>query len=232
MPPHAAIGVDNDLAPGQSRITMGATDYETPGRIDMNLGVLIQELRWNHRLDDMLHQVLADLLVGGFLIVLSRKHDGLHADRFAIFIFHGHLGLAIGTEVRKHAVLADLAQLFGQTVSQVNGHRHEGWGFPAGIPEHHSLVARALFVVIKLIDTLSDVGRLRINRHQHRAGLPIESHCAVGVPDALDRAARYLLEIHITLGRDLPGDYSHAGGYQGLASNSSHFVLGEHGIED
>src|SRR5690606_17315349 len=34
---HAAVGVDDDLAPGQARVSLGTTDDEAPGRVDVDL---------------------------------------------------------------------------------------------------------------------------------------------------------------------------------------------------
>src|SRR5690606_5328305 len=39
VPGHAAVGVDDDLAPGQARVALGAADHEASGRVDVVAGL-------------------------------------------------------------------------------------------------------------------------------------------------------------------------------------------------
>src|SRR5690606_7663088 len=57
----AAVGVDDDLAAGQTAVAHRAADDETAGRVDVELRVLRDPLRRQHRLDDLLHDRLLEL---------------------------------------------------------------------------------------------------------------------------------------------------------------------------
>src|SRR3546814_15889222 len=46
----AAVGVDDDLAPGQAAVAHRAADHELAGRVDVELGALVQPLGRQHRL--------------------------------------------------------------------------------------------------------------------------------------------------------------------------------------
>jgi len=65
-----------------------------------------------YRLDDVLHEVLVDLVVGDVLIVLGGDEDGVYTqgDHGAalLAVLNGHLGLAIGAQPWDGAVLAHL----------------------------------------------------------------------------------------------------------------------------
>ena len=65
-----------------------------------------------YRLDDVLHEVLVDLVVGDVLIVLGGDEDGVNTqgDHGAalLAVLNSHLGLAIGTQPGDGAVLAHL----------------------------------------------------------------------------------------------------------------------------
>jgi len=63
------------------------------------------------------------------------------------------------------AGLAQIGQVFHEPVREVDRHRHQLFGFGAGISEHDSLVAGALFGMkpLTLGDALRDVRRLGVN---------------------------------------------------------------------
>src|SRR5690606_34049284 len=52
---HAAVGVDDDLAAGQAAVAHRAADDELAGRVDVVLGVLVQQFGRQGVLDDQLH---------------------------------------------------------------------------------------------------------------------------------------------------------------------------------
>ena len=79
--------------------------------------------------------------------------------------------------------------------------RHQLVGLGAGVAEHQPLVAGAA-----RIDALRDVGRLFVDRRQHRAGLGVEPELGARVADVLDRLADDVLEIDVAAGRDFAGD--------------------------
>src|ERR1019366_8149970 len=60
--PHAAVSVHDDFAPGQSGVAHRTTDYEAARGIDVVLGVLVQHLLGQRRLNHVLQDVSAQLL--------------------------------------------------------------------------------------------------------------------------------------------------------------------------
>ena len=58
----------------------------TCGRVDINLGVLVHQLRGNGRLDDKLDHVLADLLKRRLRRVLGGEDDRVDADGLAALV--------------------------------------------------------------------------------------------------------------------------------------------------
>src|SRR3546814_7637318 len=71
----AAVGVDDDLATGQTAIADRAADHEVAGRVDVELGLLVDPLRRQHRLEDFLHHAFAQRLQLDARIMLGRQHD-------------------------------------------------------------------------------------------------------------------------------------------------------------
>src|SRR5208282_3101156 len=85
---HATIGVYDDLASGQSGIAHGAADDEASGGIDVILGVLIEQVGWNHGLDDVLQNVGAQFVVTDTFGMLGGDDygvDPLHFARRVVF---------------------------------------------------------------------------------------------------------------------------------------------------
>jgi hypothetical protein len=60
----AAVGVDDDLAPGQAAIALRSADSEAAGRIDVEDRPLVDQLLRDLGLDDRLDDVVADVVLG------------------------------------------------------------------------------------------------------------------------------------------------------------------------
>ena len=67
----SAVGVNDDLTSCKSSITLRSADYETSCRIDVDLGVVINQGSVNNRIDNVLSDILVDLLLSNLLIMLS-----------------------------------------------------------------------------------------------------------------------------------------------------------------
>src|SRR3984957_2522100 len=70
VPAHATVAVNNDLAPGQSRVALRAADDEAPGGIDEKLRLLVQHGGGQDFLNDFLDDESLDFLmfdIGGML---------------------------------------------------------------------------------------------------------------------------------------------------------------------
>ena len=114
---------------------------------------------------------------------------------------------------------------------ELNRHRHELGRLVGRVAEHHPLVARAAGV-----DALRDVGRLAIDRAQHRARLAVEAEARVVVADRRDRAAHDVRDRDVGIRRDLAGDARESGGHERFACDArigiSRENRVEHGIGD
>ena len=112
MTGHAAVAVDDDLAAGQTAVTHRAANDELAGRVDVELGVLVQQLGGDDVLDDQLHHGFAQVGVLDLGIVLGGQHDGVDADHLAAVVAAGHLGLGVRTQPGQQARLARLGLTF------------------------------------------------------------------------------------------------------------------------
>ena len=172
VPRHAAVGVDDDLAPREARVAHRPSDHEAPGRVDEVARAAVEQVgrdRRPRRRARALRPRGRQLDLG---IVLGADEDGMDAGRPAIgVVLDGDLALSVGTQERQGSVLSHLRQPARDSVSENDRHRHELVGLVAGVAEHHSLVAGPELVVLDslarlegVVDALRDVGRLLLDR--------------------------------------------------------------------
>ena len=241
---HAAVGVDDDLAPGEAGVADRAADHEPAGRVDeevlAQLGRVV-ELLGQDRLNDVLPEVVRDHRFGA-LAVLRGDQELLDLDRPAVDVAHADLGLAVGAQVVERAGLSHRGEPLGEAVRQRDRQRHQRVRLVAGVAEHHPLVTRAGHVELVVVGgvgarlvgdvhALGDVRRLLVDRVQDRAGVGREAEVPVGVADLADRLARHLLDVDVGFRRDLAGDDDQAGVDERLAGHATvRFVL-QHGVE-
>ena len=174
-------------------------------------------------------------------LVLGRDQHLLDLDRPVVLVADGHLRLAVRAEVRHHVAAAHLGEAVRELVRERDRHRHQLRRLARGVAEHHALVARAghahLVVaargapLVRLVHTLRDVGRLLVDRRDHRARLAVEAVARVVVADPLDRVAGDLRHVHVDGGRDLAGHHHEACVHERLARDPSQRVVGHHGVE-
>ena len=245
MARHPAVGVHDDLAPGESGVTHRTADLEPAGGVHQQPVVGRVEVEG---LEDRLDDVLADVggqhvLQADVLGVLARHDDGVDALRpVVLVVLDGDLGLAVGPQVRDGAVLAHRGQPLGQPVRQRDRQRHQCSGVVAGVAEHQALVACALAVervgapelalLERVVDALGDVRGLLADRHRDAAGLAVEALDRAVVADAEDDVADDARHVGEALGRDLPRDVHLAGGQHGLDGDPAAGVLGQQVVED
>jgi hypothetical protein len=192
----AAVGVDDDLAPGEAAVALRAADDEAAGRVDQVLGVL-QPFLGQHRLDDLLDHGLdeAGLHLGRRLAlvgaVLGAQHHGVDAVRLAVDIAHRDLALGVRAQEGQAAVLAQLGLALDQAVRVVDRRGHQLGRLVAGVAEHQALVAGAgvQVVVAGVVHALGDVVALLVVADHDRAALVVDAVFGVVVADALDRVA-------------------------------------------
>ncbi|OIQ65370.1 hypothetical protein GALL_530720 [mine drainage metagenome] len=120
----ATVGIDNDLASGQTCIAHGAADDKPAGRIHQITHVLIQHFGRNDRLDDLFDHGFLYLRVRYIGMMLRGQHHGIDMLRPAIDVTYRNLRFRIGTQPWQTAILAQFGLTLDQTVRQVNRHRH------------------------------------------------------------------------------------------------------------
>ena len=226
----AAVGVDDDLAAGQAAVALRAADDEAAGRVNINLGVLVHQLRGNGRLDDKLDHVLADLLKRRLRRVLGGEDDRVDADGLAaLVVLDRHLRLAVGTEIVDKALLAHVGQLLCHLMGKGDRERHELRGLGAGVAEHHALVARAVvelaraaFLIFKgVVDAHRDIAALLVDVRDNAAGVTVKAVLRAVIADVADDVARDLRDVDIAARGDLAHDVDKAGGDGRLAGHAA-----------
>ncbi len=229
----AAVGVDDDLAPGEAAVAVRAADHEAAGGVHQVAHLTLHQLGRQHRLDDQLDHRLADLLLRHVRVVLGGHHHGVDRHRLAVDVLDRELALGVRAQPGQAAVLAHLGLALHDAVGVVDRQRHQAVGLVGGVAEHQALVAGALVerVVVGVVHALGDVGRLAVDRRQHRAALVVEADVGVVVADAADDFLRDLAVVGVGGGGDLARDHHQAGGHQGLAGHARLGVLGEDGVE-
>ena len=230
----AAIGVDDNLASGQTAITYRSPDHETTGGVDQITGVLGDHLGRQHRFDNFFNNGFGQFLVADGRIMLGGENDGVYGQWLAVFIVHGDLGFRVRTQPVQGAALAHFRLFFNQSVGIGNGKRHQHIGLVTGITEHQSLVARALVQIqtLAFIHALGDVRGLFVHGDQHGAGIRIESHLVGGsIANLADDVTHHFRVINYRLGGNFAGQDHHTGVDQGFAGNTGSGILRQHGIE-
>ncbi len=165
--------------------------------------------------------------------VLCRDEDLVDGNRLPVDIPHGHLGLTVRAQVVKDLGLTHGREPLGETVSEVDRHRHQLGCLVAGITEHHALVTsadeieRVGFAALgleRLVDTHSDVRALLMDRGDDAACLVVEAEFRAGVADLLHGLADDSGNVHVRMRPDLAGHDDQTGGGERLASDAD--VLG------
>ena len=239
---HAAVGVDDDLAPGEPGVGVRAAEDELARRVHVEAHRARVEVARQHRADHVLDHVALDRRVVVAIFVLGGDEHRVDADGSTVLVGDRHLGLAVGPQVGHLPGAAHLAQAHREAVGQPDRQRHEVVVVVAGVAEHHALVARAervelvfaacaVAVLERDVNSTGDVGALLVQRDQHRAGASVKALGAVVVADVEDRAPRDRRDVNDGARGDLAGDDAQAGREQRLARHARERVLGEDGVE-
>ena len=225
----AAVGIDDNLAAGQAGVTLRAAHNKAAGRVDVILGVLIQQLGGDNLLNNLALDVLMQLLLADVGAVLAGDNHGVHAHRLAVLILHGDLALAVRTQIAQRAVLAHRGQALGQLVCQADGQRHQLGGLVAGVAEHHTLVTGTGNLVV---GAQRDVGALAVNVGDNTTGLAVKAVFGAVIADGADDLAGGAGNVNIAVGGNLAHDVDKAGGAGGLARYTRTGILCQNGVKD
>ena len=160
-------------------------------------------------------------------VVLRGDHNRGDLDGPAVLVAYGHLSLAVRAQVRQLAALANVGELLGQALREIDGHRHEHVSLVRRIAKHHALVASADEVkrvggatglgIERLVHALRDVGALLVNHVDDAAGIAVKAVLGAVIADAAQRVASDALHVHVGLGSNLAGDDHRTRGDERLA---------------
>jgi hypothetical protein len=200
-------------------------------------GLVIEHVRGDDLLDDLLLDLLSELFGGDVLAVLGGDNHGVNAERHngtaVVGVLDGDLRLGVGPQPGESAVLAGGGHGRVQLVGEEDGKRKELGGLVGGISEHDTLVTGTeLLESLLVVQTLGDVGRLLLNGNEDVAGLVVEALVGAVVANVLDRIADNFLVVEVCLGGDLAEDHDHTGLGGRLTGDLGERVLPEAGIED
>ncbi len=198
MRSRAAVGIDNDLAPGQAAIAVRAADHEAAGRVDVDFFLRGHPAGGQAGFDNGQQHAL-DLALADALVVLGRDDDAGGAHRLAINIAQRDLALGVGLQTGDQQILvaAHFADPAEDEMRIVQRRGHQILGLAAGIAEHDALVAGALILVAGGVHAHRDIGGLGMQMHIHLGIAPGEAGLVVA--DIMHREAREMGEI---FGRD------------------------------
>src|SRR2546422_95332 len=90
VPPDRAVGVDDVLAPGEPGVGRRPAQHEGAAAVHVDLGLVVHPSA-HHRPDHLADDVLTQLLVVDFGVVLRGDDDGLRALRHAEGVLDGDL---------------------------------------------------------------------------------------------------------------------------------------------
>ena len=229
----AAVGVDDDLAAREARITRRPADDEAARRVHVVFCVLVQQARRQVRLDDRLNNGPAQIVDGDGVCVLGRDDNGVDAGGQSVgAVFHGNLALAVRAEPGQKTRFARVRQRLGEIVRVGDGSGHEFLCLRAGEAEHHALIACAgRAVVIRVVNAHGDIRGLPPHGDHDIAAVAVEAHLGAVIARVADGLAGDLGDIDAGGRGDLAHDEHHAGRRRRLAGDAAHGILLEHRVE-
>jgi len=224
---HAAVGVDDDLAAGQTAVALWAADNKSARRVDMNLGVVVEEFVRQRLHDDVVANFLSDFFDRNVLRMLARDDYGLDTSGPVALILDRHLRFSVRPQPVELTAAARGTEAPGELVSHDQRHRHQLGRLVGRVSEHQPLVTRTTGV-----HSLGDIRRLRIDRGNNGAGLVIEAELRPRIADLPDGFAHYCRKVDVGHGRDFTCDKSEARCDESLAGHSAVLVLGQHRVQN
>ncbi len=206
------------------------------GRVDQVFCFVGQQFGRQNGLDNLLNHGFTQFFMADGRIVLGGQDDGINAFHLAGFavVNHGQLGFCVRVQPRQAAVFAQFALTLHQAVAVIDGKRHQGRGFVAGVAEHQALVARALVQVdaFAFVHALGDVGGLLVVVHADRAAVGVKAQLGGVVADAFDGFACDFDVVHLGGGGDFARQYAQACVDQSFRRDTPFGVLRQDGIQN
>lgn len=234
-----AVSVDNNLTTSQTGVTVRATDNEAARRVQVEDGVGVEVLFRDNLLDDFVHQVFGNLLVGDGFVVLSGDQDGVHTLRdhgtAFVFVLNGDLGLTIRAHPRAGAILTDDGEAVAELGRQHVGERHQRLGLIRSVAEHVTLVTGTnLFIRLgtHTVNALANVRGLLVEADEHLALVTIQTDVIRDETNVTADLSHDGFVINLRLGGDFTENHNHVGLRRRFARNLGIRVLFEARVED
>lgn len=187
-------------------------------------GLIVQVLGWDNGLDDFLLDLLAELLRGDSLSMLSADNNGVdsewHNSTVIVLVLNGDLGLGIRSEPWQASVTSGGGHGSVQLVGQLESEGEEFWGLIGGIAKHDTLITSSQLLESSfVVKTLCDIWGLLLNGDKDIAGLVVETLCRIIISNVLNGSSDHLLVVKLGLGGNLSEDHYHTSLGGGLACN-------------
>ena len=210
----ATVGVDDDLTAGQTSVTLGTTNDEAAGGLEVVDSAVVEQLSRDDLLDDLLLESNTDLLSGEIVAVLSRDDNGVDTQGLdstvVVSVLNGDLGLGVRAEPGDGAIFTGISHGLVQLVGKDDSQGEELRGLVGGITKHDTLVTSTeLLKSLLVVKTLGDIRGLLLNSDQDVAGLVVETLLGRIVADILDGTTDDLLVVNLGLGSDFTEDHDH-----------------------
>ncbi|BAT76997.1 hypothetical protein VIGAN_01507600 [Vigna angularis var. angularis] len=179
----SSVGINDDLPPGQTGVTVRTTNHKTARGVQVENGLLIKVLLGNHGLDHVLFQISSNFIIRDSLVMLCGDEHGVDTNwnhgTLVIVILNSHLGLAIRSEPRAGTVLPNLSETSPEFGCKDVAQGHQFRGLVGGIAEHVTLVAGTDFFRSfgeVAMHALGNIRTLLLNVHKDLAVVGIKSH--------------------------------------------------------
>ena len=245
VPAHAAVGVDDDFPSGETGVALGTADHEASGRVDEKFRRGVEEILRDNLADHVGDEEAPDLVIFYIFRVLGRDDDVRHADGPTVLIKNGNLAFCIRAQPLDLAAFADAGEFASEAVGEHDRCRHEFGSLIAGVAEHESLIARALFLGSFAgggfgVHTLRDVRALAGQVVIDKDTVGMKDVVVIDVSDFADRCPDDLADIEGGIQRGAfqarHGDFAthddHVAFDKSFAGDPARAVEGQAGVED
>lgn len=234
----STVAVNNNLAASETCISLWSTNDEPSRWVKVVNGSLIEIFGGDNGFNDVLHEVVADLFVGYFWVVLGGDDNCVNPPWNKDFgcgildVLACNLSLGIRAKPPYNVGFASNSEagdeLLGQNVSEW----HELWGLISGVSEHVSLITSTNVVWVTLVNALGNIWGLLFDGKHDTAALIIQSLIGIVVTDLLNGVADNRAVVNDSLGGDFSEGHHHSGFCATFARDTRHWVLGQTGIKN
>ena len=226
----AAVGVHDDLPPGQTGVAVGAANDEIAGGVDVDMGDILnpEAVTLQNRGDYILPDIFSQRLDWEIRAVHDGDDHGVDSHHVALLVeFHRDLGLSVGAKQVRLVDALGQAAAKGAAEGGRQGHQFRGLG--AGAAEHHALIARAADLVV---GPQRNIGGLGVDAalNFHRVG--VKAVAGIDIADLPDGLTGNGGVVNGSFRGDLAADDAEIRGDHGLTGHAGMGVLRKAGVQN